>query len=209
MAVTHEQRERARAYWCEVQWRQNRRLSKKRPKGAKALRLVRNRKFPDFTTPGLLAKLAQFSTLLEEDSDVPVEYPTFCAGHGLYQLQVSDSEPFHGEPVSYRNTDYWESYIVKPIDENVQKAMEWFDEIQTSDRDPDCLVTLRQMAAMVNRDKRTLEKYKESGQLPEPRVKGGKGRPDEWAWSEIRVWLQQTFERPLPERYPADRLRPV
>jgi len=69
-----------------------------------------------------------------------------------------------------------------------------------------CLVTLQQAAAMVNRSKRSLERLKPK--MPPPSVQGGGGRPDEWAWSELRPWLEKEFERPLPERFPADRFRP-
>jgi hypothetical protein len=67
------------------------------------------------------------------------------------------------------------------------------------------LVTLQQAAAMVSRSKRTLEKHK--GEMPLPRVDGGGGRPDEWAWSELRPWLEEKFRRTLPERFPADQFR--
>ncbi len=73
-----------------------------------------------------------------------------------------------------------------------------------------CLVTLHQAAAMVNRVKKTLERYKkDDSTMPQPRVSGGGGKPDEWAWAELRPWLEKTFERPLPERFPADKLRPT
>jgi hypothetical protein len=68
------------------------------------------------------------------------------------------------------------------------------------DDSADCYVTLQQAAAMVNRSKRTLEKLK--AKMPMPRIPGGGGKADEWAWSELRPWLQEKFERPLPETFP-------
>jgi hypothetical protein len=62
------------------------------------------------------------------------------------------------------------------------------------------LVTLNQMAALVNKTKRTLEKYKDK--LPLPRVHGREGRASEWAWSEVRPVLERLFGRPLPEHFP-------
>lgn len=62
-------------------------------------------------------------------------------------------------------------------------------------------VTLDQMAAIVHRSKRTLEKKK----LPEPDIEGGGGKPHEWLWSRIRPWLQTEFGRELPEIYPGHR----
>lgn len=64
-------------------------------------------------------------------------------------------------------------------------------------------VTLDQIAAIVPRTKRTLEKYVDA--MPARRVKGGGGKPNEWVWSEVRPWLEQTFSRPLPARYPSPR----
>jgi len=62
-------------------------------------------------------------------------------------------------------------------------------------------VTLDQIAAMVSRSKRTLEKYKsrKTNPMPAPDVEGGGGRPAEWNWSKIRLWLIQEFGRQLPE----------
>jgi hypothetical protein len=68
---------------------------------------------------------------------------------------------------------------------------------------PDQYVTLDKMAALVNRSKKTLERYKSRGELPSPDVEGGGGRADEWIWRRIRPWLQQKFKRQLPERYPS------
>lgn len=67
----------------------------------------------------------------------------------------------------------------------------------------ECHVTLLQMAAIVNRSKRHLERVKEK--LPSPAIKGGDGRPDEWLWLEVRPILNQLFKRQLPEVFPADR----
>jgi hypothetical protein len=65
-------------------------------------------------------------------------------------------------------------------------------------------VTLGQMAAMVQRSKRTLENWKarKINPLPPPDIDGGGGKPDEWDWSKIRPWLQNESGRTLPERFP-------
>jgi hypothetical protein len=73
-----------------------------------------------------------------------------------------------------------------------------------SDAPPD-LVTLDQVAAIVHRSKRSLERYKTNGSLPEPAVKGGGGRPDLWEWKTIRPWLEMTFRIKLPDTFPASR----
>lgn len=62
------------------------------------------------------------------------------------------------------------------------------------------LVTLDQCAAIVGRRKRTLEHYR--GKMPEPQVRGAQGRPSQWAWDDIRPWLEETFGRRLPKKYP-------
>jgi hypothetical protein len=69
----------------------------------------------------------------------------------------------------------------------------------------ECFVTLQQAAAIVSRSKRTLEKHKAT--MPVPRISDGGGKPDEWAWSELRPWLEQYSGRTLPERFPANQFR--
>lgn len=75
--------------------------------------------------------------------------------------------------------------------------------------EPPQYVTLDQAAAWVNRTKRCLEAYRRDParrrkwRMPEPDVKGGDGRPHEWAWPTIRPWLEHVFGRRLPERLPA------
>jgi hypothetical protein len=62
------------------------------------------------------------------------------------------------------------------------------------------LVRLDQIAAIVNRNKRTLEGLKKS--LPPPILRGGGGKPAEWIWSEVRPWLEGHFGRQLPATFP-------
>lgn len=71
---------------------------------------------------------------------------------------------------------------------------------QTPPVDLPDLVTLDQAAARVHRSKRTLERYKTAGGLPDPAIEGGGGRPDLWDWFVIRPWLMKTFNMNLPER---------
>jgi hypothetical protein len=70
-----------------------------------------------------------------------------------------------------------------------------------------CYVTLDQMAAMIPRSKRTLERLKKrrKNPLPTPDVEGGGGKADEWEWVKIRPWLEEEFRRQLPEHFPANR----
>jgi hypothetical protein len=70
---------------------------------------------------------------------------------------------------------------------------------------PTGYVRLSQMAAIVHRSPRTLEKYKSRRRdpLPDPDVPGGGGKADEWLWSRVRPWLEQQFGRRLPEKFPA------
>jgi hypothetical protein len=69
----------------------------------------------------------------------------------------------------------------------------------------ECLVTLLQITALCNRSKRTGERWKGDASFPLPRVEGGGGNPAEWAWSEVRPWLEKQCRRKLPECFPADR----
>ncbi len=68
-------------------------------------------------------------------------------------------------------------------------------------------VQLGQMAAIIQRSKRTLEKWKsrDKNPLPPPDIEGGGGTPDEWDWSTIRPWLEEESGRKLPARFPSMR----
>jgi hypothetical protein len=66
----------------------------------------------------------------------------------------------------------------------------------------DCYVTLLQMAAIVQRDKKTLRRL---GTLPAPAIKGGKGKSDEWKWDDVRPILEKEYRKELPVVFPADR----
>jgi hypothetical protein len=70
---------------------------------------------------------------------------------------------------------------------------------------PPCHVTLLQMAGIVNREKRTLERLRKEQRLPSPAVRGGGGKPNEWRWPDVRPILEAEYGRPLPEVFPADR----
>jgi hypothetical protein len=65
-------------------------------------------------------------------------------------------------------------------------------------------LTLDQAAALVQKSKRTLERYKKKtkGTLPLPTVEGGGGKADYWSYATIRPWLVKTFGFPLPEAFP-------
>lgn len=65
-------------------------------------------------------------------------------------------------------------------------------------------VRLSQCAGIVNRSKRTLERWKtHDTAFPTPEVIGDDGKPDEWKWSTIRGYLERKCNRKLPERFPS------
>jgi hypothetical protein len=66
------------------------------------------------------------------------------------------------------------------------------------------LVTLDQAAAAAHTSKRTLERHKTEGTLPEPIVEGGGGKPALYDWKIMRPWLTKTFGVILPEKFPAN-----
>jgi hypothetical protein len=70
---------------------------------------------------------------------------------------------------------------------------------------PPQYVTLDQIAAVVSRSKRTVEKLltRKKNPMPTPDIEGGGGKPNEWEWATIQPWLEKEFGRNLPERYPA------
>jgi hypothetical protein len=65
-------------------------------------------------------------------------------------------------------------------------------------------VTLDQMAAIVGKSKKTLERElnKANSDMPGPDNEGGGGKAHEWRWSRIRPWLEKKYNRQLPTRFP-------
>ena len=88
-----------------------------------------------------------------------------------------------------------------------QAAFDGDQEAETGKRTDaiECHVTLSQMAAIVNKSKRTLERLRDNGRLSAPAVKGPKGTAHEWRWSDVRPILEDEYRRKLPETFPADR----
>jgi hypothetical protein len=83
-------------------------------------------------------------------------------------------------------------------------AQERPSEDSTQPNNHDCeYVTLNQMAGWVNRSKRTLERLKAQGKLPDPDAEGGGGgKSDEWLWSKVRPILETEYGKSLPEHLP-------
>jgi hypothetical protein len=109
---------------------------------------------------------------------------------------------------SFRDVRFPDWYtICVEIEFETVKAAALSDSPPPAAAQPGQYVTLDNLAAIVSRSKRTLEKRKvrERNPLPPPDVEGGGGRPDEWLWPTIRPWLEQEFGRKLPERFPGDR----
>lgn len=92
----------------------------------------------------------------------------------------------------------WEDGLQYTCDcdrETIGRGLNQPDELQ--------YVTLDQMAAKVNRSKRTLEGWLKKGKLPNPDVKGGGGKPHQWVWLKVREALQDISSIPQPERFPS------
>jgi len=71
--------------------------------------------------------------------------------------------------------------------------------------EPDELVRLSQVAAFVGLSKRTLERYVKADDLPQPDVRGGRGHPHKWYWSNLRRRLAKFSKKLLPESFPGSR----
>jgi len=66
------------------------------------------------------------------------------------------------------------------------------------------LVRLDQAAAAAHTSKRTLERCKTEGTLPDPIREGGGGKPALYDWKIMRPWLTENFGIILPEKFPAN-----
>lgn len=65
-------------------------------------------------------------------------------------------------------------------------------------------IDLDQAAALVNRHKRTLERYqaKPSKKMPLPAVQGVGGKKSEWDYATLKPWLEKEFSKLLPPHPP-------
>ncbi|MBI3467504.1 MAG: hypothetical protein HY000_31225 [Planctomycetes bacterium] len=186
--------------------------------------------------PGRLAEaLHQLDQALERyldaclppQSDGDGRCEPILPGHALHEavIQVQECYPKKRLPVALRTR--WRQLLrhlrcrCPDADQVIEAAQNFRDRVERilADRriDPPAwpsggglqqLITLDQAAALVNRKKRSLEKY--IGKMPPPRVIGRGGKPHEWAYDELRPWLEEKFSRRLPEtfrfwRSPADR----
>jgi hypothetical protein len=96
----------------------------------------------------------------------------------------------HGEPVALAEQ-------IRQLESELAAVLE--------SQHPECFVTMLQMAAMVNRGKRAIERLTATKAFPNPAVKGGGGKPNEWRWADVRPILENKYGRVLPEVFPADR----
>jgi hypothetical protein len=66
------------------------------------------------------------------------------------------------------------------------------------------MIDLDQAAALVNRRKRTLQRYisDQKKHFPLPAVQGSGGKKSEWRYAELKIWLEKEFDRKLPDRPP-------
>ena len=77
----------------------------------------------------------------------------------------------------------------------------WYGRVRIgSEFVPETYVTLDQAAAMVRRNKRTLERLRKL--MPAPQIVGKRGQAHMWRWSALRPWLEDRFRVTLPERFP-------
>lgn len=70
----------------------------------------------------------------------------------------------------------------------------------------DELVTLDQVAPLSGLSKRTLERYLQDEELPEPDIRGGGGKANKWFWRNLRPALSKVAQRTLPDRFPGSRI---
>ncbi|WP_164103543.1 hypothetical protein [Candidatus Laterigemmans baculatus] len=105
------------------------------------------------------------------------------------QVQLPDSEPQDSESASNSSNDEPNHAVA---------------DIEHREPVPSDLVRLSEAAGMVQREKRTLERWQQKDDtFPLPVIQGGGGKPSFWSWAEIRPCLERHANRSLPERFPS------
>jgi hypothetical protein len=125
--------------------------------------------------------------------------------HAFEQLQKwgPASEWFHSKTGEWRSTNWPReiSTVLSRFCGVTQNALSELDKLYILLRaklpDEAHYVDLDQIAAVVNRSKRTLERMKsrKTNPLPAPDVPGGGGKKDEWNWHKIKPWLEAEFNK--------------
>lgn len=132
----------------------------------------------------------------EVRADDPAVLPVvdYCWQHGLTD--------WHREFYAEGEVHWWEAPVYIITSDGLEALWEYESNSESADDKSPQHVTLSQVASYVCRSKRTLEDYKRKG-MPAPAIRGGgRGKPDEWVWDELRPWLEKTFDRKLPEQFP-------
>jgi hypothetical protein len=121
---------------------------------------------------------------------------------------IASTVPQHVAEVLYHAAAALDNYPVE-VPRLLAEAVAAIDApvIEPAKLDADCYVTLLQMSAIVQRDKRTLRRLCEDETLPAPAIKGGSGKPNEWRWRDVRPILEKEYGKPLPDTFPADRFQ--
>lgn len=136
-----------------------------------------------------------------------------CLAGGDVHTAVMALEQFHGGNLPIELRPYWgrlwEACAADDEREAVTAALGFLPAVErhygaVPNADVECHVTMLQMAAIVNRNKRTIERLAAQDDFPLPAVEGGGGKPHEWKWTDVRPILVSRFGRDLPEIFPAD-----
>jgi hypothetical protein len=140
-------------------------------------------------------------------NDSPDE--TFCEVNPKY---VAECFVVAGRKMPPELEPHWEA--VKASQQEGVKASQqvnWgikvpdpFEPMQEAQVEMPDLVTLDQAAAAAHKSKRSLERHKTKGTLPEPVVEGGGGKHALYDWNVMRPWLTKTYSVILPEKFPAN-----
>jgi hypothetical protein len=66
------------------------------------------------------------------------------------------------------------------------------------------MIDLDQAAALVGRSKGTLRRAFDNPKkkMPQPSIRGGGGKKNEWNYQELKPWLEKEYRRRLPSRPP-------
>lgn len=119
------------------------------------------------------------------------------------------AEKFHQWIVDFVNDDRMNASYAGVLSWDLRTFSDALDEVsaktEKSHYDPSQLVTLDQLAAMVRKKKRTLERWqKDDSCFPRPNIEGGGGKANYWNWPDVVEYLRKKSHiSVLPDRYPS------
>ena len=140
--------------------------------------------------------------------NAPIRLCTIKDFRGSYVVELSSPEQEESRPML---DEFARDQVVMTLRDTIAALDSGYlpkSEPEPTDESVDLgdLVTLLDIATICKVKKRTARSWYDAGELPEPVIRSGHGKPFRWRWSDVRDTLETLTNLPLPRDFP-DRYR--